>query len=180
LASHEIYSIKADLDTFKTTHLKRWRKFVDNISSDTIYIFECVLLQNHITHLMLEYEVSEDEIEIYFKDFIEVIKVMNPILHYLSPIFVDGAIRHVAKVRRPGYQKRNNVWIDRVIDYTAKTPYGLHNGIVDMDGYIQFSIQRQGVEKRLINEWKIDVQVIEHDGLNWERVLEKVLNNSNI
>ncbi|MBI9012945.1 MAG: hypothetical protein JEZ08_11990 [Clostridiales bacterium] len=52
LEGHEIYSIDADLETFKQAHPTRWKKFVSRADSNTVYIFECVLLQNHITQLM--------------------------------------------------------------------------------------------------------------------------------
>lgn len=174
LDSHEVYNTSADLKAFKSVHLSRWKKFIETIDENTIYIFECVLLQNHITQLMFEYEATEAEITEYFHDFINVIKSTNPIVHYLSPVDVDKAIRHVAKIRRPEYQQRNNVWIDRVLEYVKTSPYGRTNDIVDLDGYIEFSRQRQELEKRIMKIWDIDVNVIEHDGLNWNDVLSNI------
>jgi len=178
LASHEIYSINADIDTFKQAHLTRWKKFVNDSDSNTIYIFECVLLQNHITQLMLEYEASEEEIILYIQEFIEIIQAMSPIIHYLSPTSVDQAIRHVAEQRRPKYQDRRDIWIDRVIDYIAGTPYGERNGIKGIEGFIDFSSRRQLIERRLLNKLNVDTNCIEHDGLNWDWVLERILQHS--
>jgi adenylate kinase family enzyme len=179
LDSHEVYNMSDDLSTFKSVHLSRWKKFIKTIDQNTIYIFECVLLQNHITQLMLEYEATEVEIMEYFDDFIEVIKSMNPIVHYLNPVDVDKAILHVAKIRRPEYQQRNNVWIDRVLEYVKTSPYGRTNKIVDLDGYIEFTRKRQELEKRIMKTWAIDVNIIEHDGMSWNEVIS-IIDSSTI
>lgn len=178
LENHEIYSINADLETFKQAHLTRWKKFVEQSDNNTIYIFECVLLQNHITQLMLEYEASQETINIYIKEFLEVIKEMSPIIHYLSPLSVEEAITHVAKERRPENQERQNIWIDRVLDYVVDTPYGIRHKITGIEGFIKFSSHRQSIEKKLLDQLEIEANIIEHDGLSWNRVLENILNHS--
>lgn len=174
LEGHEIYSIDADLETFKQAHLTRWKKFVSHADSDTVYIFECVLLQNHITQLMLEYEASEEEIKSYIDEFIEIIHEMSPIIHYLSPNSVNRAIRHVAEQRRPKYQDRQDVWIDRVVDYVAATPYGRHHRITDLEGFIKFTSHRQSIEKKLLKKLSIEVNYIGHNGVEWDQVLERI------
>ncbi len=174
LKDHEIYSIGADQETFKEAHLTRWQHFVRHANPETVYIFECVLLQNHVTQLILEYEASEEDIKAYLDDFIKVIHDLSPIIHYLSPKSVNEAIRHVAKERRPEHQDRQNVWIDRVVDDVSKTPYGRRHGLNDIEGFIQFTSHRQSIEKRLLKKLSVECNCIEHSGMDWKEVFNSI------
>jgi len=138
LESKEIYSQDTDIDTFKQAHLRRWKKFVEPADSNSIYVFECVLLQNHITQLMLEYDVTEEVIYSYIMEFMTIVDEMSPVIIYLAPESVEKAIKHVAKERAPKYQDRQDVWIDRVIEYISKTPYGVTHGINDIEVVLIF------------------------------------------
>jgi len=172
LESKEIYSQDTDIDTFKQAHLRRWKKFVETADSNSIYVFECVLLQNHITQLMLEYDVTEEVIYSYIMEFMTIVDEMSPVIIYLAPESVEKAIKHVAKERAPKYQDRQDVWIDRVIEYISNTPYGVTHGIDDIDRCIKFFSIRQEIEKRLLSNMNVDSNIIEHDGEDWDRVLQ--------
>ncbi len=174
LQAHEIYSINADLKTFKQAHLLRWKKFVKNADKNTVYIFECVLLQNHITQLMLEYQVSEKQIESYINEFLDIVKSMSPIIHYLAPKSVELAIRHVAEQRRPENQDRKSIWIDRVIEDVSKTPYGIKYDVKNIEGFIDFTSKRQTIEKNILKNLNSEINVIEHKGSEWKEVLDRI------
>jgi hypothetical protein len=178
LASKEINAVNFDIESFKAAHLSRWKQFVEDSEPDTIYVFECVLLQNHMTYLMLDYQAEEDYIKGYFDDFIEVIKPLSPVLHYLYPESVDDAIRHVAKVRRPEYQDRTNVWIDRVVDYVESTPYGQTHQLKGIEGFIDFTSKRRAIEMDILNSLDIKSHVIKHRGDSWNHVHETLFKTS--
>jgi len=178
LASKEINASNADLEAFKSAHLSRWKQFVEESDPHTIYIFECVLLQNHMTYLMLDYQAEEALIKDYFKDFMDIIRPMSPILHYLAPVSVDQAIRHVARVRRPEYQDRNNIWIDRVVDYVEKTPYFITQGLKGIEGFIDFCGVRQRLEKNILSSGDIEHHIHDHEGQSWDELLENIKNKT--
>lgn len=175
LESKEIYNANPSLETFKVAHLERWSSFVEKSDEESVYIFECVLLQNHITQLMLEYQVDHQVIYDYFKDFIEVISPMNPVIHYLSPSSVDSAIRHVADERRPENQDRTTTWINNVIDYIKRTPYGRDHNFNSIEDFIEFCKKRQDIEKKLLKQLDIKYQVVEHEGSELKRVLNQIV-----
>ncbi|WP_240841392.1 hypothetical protein [Acidaminobacter sp. JC074] len=175
LEKREIYSIDADIETFKRAHINRWKKFVKEADKDAVYVFECVLLQNHITQLILEYEADKRLIRNYMNDFVAVIKDMSPIIHYLAPASVENAIRHVAEERRPKYQDRQDIWIDRVLDYVRNTPYGKRHNLKSIEGFIGFTSHRQAIELELLKALDIHVNIIEHENRNWDQVFSRIL-----
>lgn len=173
LANKEIYSQNTSLTSFKEAHLKRWQAFVES-AEDLCYVFECVLLQNHITQLMLEYEADEETIVSYIKDFIKILEPLNLEIIYLRPRSVDKAIRHVAKLRTPEYQDRQDSWIERVVDYIAKSPYGISHELSGLEGFIEFTKKRQEIELRLLKDVTCG-RVIHHGGDDWNLVLEDMI-----
>lgn len=175
LESKEIYNTDPDIHEFKLAHLNRWSSFVKHSDPETLYIFECVLLQNHLTQLMLEYQVSEELFESYFKDFIDIIKPMDAQIYYLSPISVEQAIRHVARERRPEHQDRQSTWINNVIAYIKNTPFGKATNFDTIEDFIDFTSKRQRIEKKLLKNLDIAHQVIEHEGKDWDRVLKQII-----
>ena len=171
LSQNDIYTKSVEMSTFKEEHLRRWKRFSKESDDNSIYIFECALLQNHITELMLKYEASNAEIFSYINDFFNVIESMSPIVIYLAPTSVEKAIKHVANERTIiNNPKRTSNWIDRAVREISESKYGIHNNISDVSGCIEYYNNRQMIELDILKQLKLDCHIIKHNGDDWENV----------
>lgn len=175
LSSKEIYNIGADIETFKQAHTMRWKQFVKKVKQYECYVFECVLLQNHVTQLMLEFDASIDEMSEYLTSFVDILKPLYPQIIYLLPTSIKVATEHIAHIRRPEFQDRDDVWIDRVAEYVANTKYGKEHDLHGLEGFISFSEARKDIEGKLLGELSISSTTIRHDGSSWDEVLARAL-----
>lgn len=177
LSQNDIYTKNVELSTFKEEHLRRWKRFSQESDDNSIYIFECALLQNHITELMLKYEASNAEIFSYMNDFFNVIESMSPIVVYLAPTSVEKAIKHVANERTMiNDPRRTSNWIDRAVQEISESKYGIHNNISDVSGCIEYYNNRQMIELDLLKQLKIDSHIIKHNGDDWDNVRNAIRN----
>jgi len=175
LSENDIYTKDVGLNIFKEEHLKRWKRFSLESNNNKTYIFECALLQNHITELMLKYEASNEKIKSYLYDFFDAIKPMSPIIIYLAPLSVEKSINHVADERTINEDpRRSHNWIDRVVKEISESNYGNHHNINDVNGCIKFYEDRQKIELELLNHLNIKCFIIKHDGDEWEEVRSRI------
>lgn len=151
MAKYEIYQSET-LEPFQTIHQKLWRKFPLTMEEDTIYIFECVMIQNHINELILKYHLSEDEIVLYFQSLIEPLIPLKPLLFFIEQKDVKGAIKHVANERKTDDPTKFKDWIDLVIQYIEETPYASKLGYTGYEGIIQYFKDRQEISLRLLEK----------------------------
>ena len=151
---YEIYRTK-DFQHFKDTHLKLWKKFNETYDNDTVYIFECIFLQNHINELMLKFGKKRKEMTVYFQDLLDQLNNIELKLLYVKPIDVKKTFDRVIEERRsnnPVYKD----WIDQVIEYFEKTKYGKEKGYLGYEGALQYFKDRQKKELKIIK--KLNVQ----------------------
>ena len=176
LWQNDIYIKNVDLDTFKQEHLKRWKRFSADADINKVYIFECALLQNHITELMLKYEVDGTVIIEYLQEFFDSIISLSPTIIYLAPVSVENAIMHVAAERTTEDPKRSHNWINRVVKEISESNYGIRNNIKNITGCINYFNHRQQIELELLRNVNIECHVITHNGEEWKHVKEQVRN----
>jgi hypothetical protein len=161
LVSYEPYNGKVSLEQFKTLHFARWKKFGAQSHEDTIYIFECAYLQNHVGELTLTYQLGHEEIIRYMQELVETVRSLKPLLIYLSPTDVEWTINHAASERKTDYPEIWNDWIDDVIAYITNSNYGKVNMITDLAGCMEFFKQRQRLELDIIKQLPIETYVHE-------------------
>lgn len=172
---HEVYNARVDLDTFKKLHFKRWQNFSKNTDNNSIVIFECSYLQNHINELLGYHEKDVKFIIDYMINLIKTVENLNPKLIYLTQPNVYETIDRVAKQRVSPDKSKWEDWIDLVIKYIENSPYGKSHGLKGYEGTIEFFDARKKIELDVIDKLSIDKAIIHNEEYNWDEVFNKVI-----
>lgn len=165
LESYEVYNGAVSLKVFKEQHLVRWKDFSKQAQDDTIYIFECAFLQNHLVELMLTYEMDDAYITDYILELLDTVKNLNLQLVYLSPVDVDWVISNVAEERKSDNPELWRDWIDMVIEYVEGSKYGKTQKESGLALCLDFFKKRQVLELDIIKQLPIKsyVHVVENE-----------------
>lgn len=171
----EIYQIN-DLEIFLETHIKRYESFVTkHLSKDDIFIFECVLIQNHINELLINYRVSQDEIQVYFDKLMAPFKDVDVQVIYIKQNQIDNTLKKMTALRRSRDKNLYKDWIDHVIDYVERNiSYSGYEGV------LQYAKDRQKSELNLLDNLRGMIEIIELEEdyeETYSELKEKVLNN---
>lgn len=172
---HEVYNARVNLDTFKKLHFKRWQNFCKNTDDNSVVIFECSYLQNHINELLGYYEKDVEFIIDYMINLIKTVENLNPKLIYLTQPSVHETIDRVAKERVSTDKAKWEDWIDLVIRYIENCPYGKNHDLKGFEGTIEFFDIRKKIELDVIDKLSIDKAIIHNDDYNWDEVFNKVI-----
>jgi len=172
---HEVYNSRIDLDLFKKIHFKRWEGFANNIDDNSVFIFECAYLQNHVNELLAYHNKDVNFIIGYMLELIETVKSLNPKLIYLSQGDVYETIERVAKERVSTDKNRWDDWIDLVISYIENSPYGQKHELKGFKGVIDYFEARRKVELAIIDRLSIDKAIIQNSKYDWEEVFKEVV-----
>ena len=176
--NHEVYGGKVSLDVFKQIHLRRWKRFNEDMKpqKDQITIFECAFLQNHIGEIVGDQNITDEEfIKGYFRKLIDTVKDLNPKLIYLNQESVEETISRVAKERISDDKQKYPDWIDIVIDYYQNCKYGKKNNLKGYNSVITFLEKRKQLEQKVINDLAVDKVVINNLNYDWDNVTKEVL-----
>ena len=173
--NHEVYDGRVTLDTFTKLHLNRWQQFGDNADENTIVIFECAYLQNHVNELMGFYNKDVDFITDYLKRLIKTVEKLNTKLIYLAQPDISETIDRVAKERVSPDKTKWQDWIDLVIKYVENSKYGRVNQLKGFQGVIDFFEGRKKIELAVVEKLPIEKAIINNSEYNWGEVLNKVL-----
>lgn len=146
--------------------LKKWRQFVQEAQEDTIYVFNCVLLQNPMCETMMRFGFDQEESRRYIAQIAEIICPMKPVAIYLKNEDIADSVRKAA-AERPG-------WLDGVIDYHAQGAYGKSIGAEGFDGYIQCLTERQNRELRILSALSVERLVLENPQRDWQTARQTV------
>ncbi len=155
----EIYRTK-DIDAFKKMHLKRWLRFAQTRDPNTLYIFECVFLQNHINELLLNFNLTETEIHVYLNALLSTLKPMQSILYYIEQADVENRIAFVSEQRKTNNKALFKDWIDLVIAYIAKQKNAQKMGYTGYEGILAYFKRRQAVEVKLLPHLKTNTHTV--------------------
>ena len=170
---YEIYRTK-DFQYFKDTHLTLWEKFNETHDKDKIYIFECIFLQNHINELILKFSLSEDEMLQYFQDLMDSISDIEKEIIYISPKNVKQTFDSVINERRSNNENYKD-WIELVIEYFEKSKYGKKLGYIGYEGALKYFVDRQEIEKRLLEKLSVKSTILELDS-DYKQLLQEMIN----
>ena len=173
--AHEVSDGRASLEVFKKLHFKRWTDFGQNVDGDSVVIFECSYLQNHVNELMGAHNKDKDFIISYMLDLIKTVKHLNPKLIYLSQENVRETISRVSKERVSSDKENWPDWIDMVIKYVEDSEYGKVNNLKGFDGVIKFFEDRKKIEFSVIDKLDIDKSIVVNTDYNWNDVFTDVL-----
>jgi len=177
--AHEIYDGRVASDLFKELHLKRWKKFGDQMKEDKnkIAIFECAFLQNHINELLSVHEKDLEYIKAYLKELINTVSELEPKLIYLKQSSVKETLNRASKERVSNNKEEYADWIEMVIEYFENSNYGKHNNINGFDGVARYFEKRQEIELDVIESLSIDNLIINNENYDWNYIINSILND---
>ncbi|WP_312651916.1 thymidylate kinase [Proteiniclasticum sp.] len=160
LASKEIYDGRRSINEFTEIHLKRWKRFKEEaLKSEQISIFECAFLQNHITELLAVYDKNHDEIYEHLALLLETVKELDPVLVYIEPSDVKGAIDLAAEERRSPAGSEWD-WIRMMEEWVSSSRYGRNRGLKGIEGVYAFCQERLEIDRQMIERLKIPTNFI--------------------
>lgn len=145
-----------DFETERKMILNKWRSFVKEADPDTIYVFNCIFLQNPMCETMMRFGMKEAESADYIREISEVIRDLNPVIVYIDQPNVRKAIDMVL-------EERGKDWLEAVIDYHTNQGYGKENSLTGYDGYIKCLEERKKRELNILSQLDIDSFIISQD-----------------
>ena len=145
-----------DFETERKKILEKWHSFVENSSKDTIYVFNCIFLQNPMCETMMRFGMEEADSKKYISEIAEIIKPLNPIVLYINQPNVKEIIDRVL-------DERGNDWLNAVIDYHTTQGYGKENHLSGYEGYIKCLEERRIRELNILQALDIDYHIISQD-----------------
>lgn len=160
VADKEICDGRSSFEMFRDIHLVRWKNFADKASeSDTVHIFECAFLQNHITELMGTYNLDRDFILDYFKKLIKTAEKLQPEIIYIKTDDIKKVIDLAAEERVGSYGK----WIDRVAEWVSERPYGKVHNLSGIEGFYKYCQARYDMDLYVLERIKIPYTYINRE-----------------
>lgn len=145
-----------DFETERKKILDKWRSFAEGADIDTIYVFNCIYLQNPMCETMMRFGMDEESSKGYIAEITKVIKPLNPIIIYIDESDVKAAIDSVL-------DERGTDWLNAVIDYHVSQGYGKKNNLTGYEGYIKCLEERRIRELRILQGLDIDCYTISQD-----------------
>lgn len=122
--------------------LDKWRQFVREAAPDTVYVFNCVLLQNPMCETMMRFGMPEKASAAHIRAIAEIIAPLEPVVIRLHVSDIADRVRTTAQ-ERPG-------WLEAVIPYHVDGAYGRFIGAAGFDGYVACLEERQRREERIL------------------------------
>ncbi len=150
-----------DFETERKRILEKWSEFVKKASKDTIYIFNCIFLQNPMSETMMRFNLDVEISRTYIREIEEIIKPMEPVIIYISGKDVKGTVDRVIDERRED-------WLNAVIDYHVNQEYGRKKELFGYDGYIECLIERKKREMDILDSLSLNKYIISTDSMNEE------------
>ena len=176
-AAYEVYDGRVPLDRFKQLHLKRWTAFAEKAAAtpDTVYLFECAYLQNHVNELFGCHLLEEADILTHLNALADAVSSLNPLLLYLDQPDPAETVRKVAaeRVSPPGSGRPD--WIDLVIEYVESSHYGKIHGLKGYEGALAFFHERKRLEMSLWSNLRMEKHIIPNPDNNWDAVFYKMI-----
>lgn len=142
-----------DFATERATILDTWRRFIARAAPDTIYVFNCLLLQNPMCETMMRFGMDEDESRHYIGEIAAIIEPLHPTVVYIDEPDARAAIDAVR-------DERGDDWLNAVIDYHTSQGYGEAHGLCGYAGYIACLEERRKRERCILRSLAVDSRII--------------------
>jgi hypothetical protein len=135
--------------------LDSWRGFAEARATDpSIYVFECVLIQNPVCALLARFDQPAAVVEGHIGDLAGAVAEMDPLLVYLDAGDPEPVLR-AAAAERPAS------WLDFVIQYHTEQGYGRAHGLRGFEGLVEFMRARRELELRMLQRVPIRTRLID-------------------
>lgn len=145
-----------DFETERIKILEKWRSFVETAGRDTVYVFNCVFLQNPMCETMMRFGLESAASQQYISEIAEIIKPLHPLIVYIDRPNVKGTVDRVL-------EERGGDWLEAVMDYHTSQGYGKRNQLSGYEGYIKCLEERKVRERNILQALDIDCLIIRHD-----------------
>lgn len=139
--------------------LDKWRQFVHEAEADTVYVFNCVLLQNPMCETMMRFNMTEAESAAHIRSIAEIIAPLTPTVIYLHNDDIADSIRRTAEER--------SGWLEAVISYHVNGGYGRSIGAAGFEGYIACLAERQRREERILHALPVHAVTLDNPQRDW-------------
>ena len=146
--------------------LDKWRQFVQEAEADTVYIFNCVLLQNPMCETMMRFNMTEAESTAHIRAIADIIAPMKPTVIYLHNDDVAESVRRAA-AEPPG-------WLEAVIPYHVDGGYGKAIGASGFEGYIVCLRERQLREESILRSLPLSSFTLDNPQRNWPEAHDRL------
>lgn len=139
--------------------LDKWRQFVHEAEADTVYVFNCVLLQNPMCETMMRFNMTEAESAAHIRSIAEIIAPLTPTVIYLHNDDIADSIRRTAEER--------SGWLEAVISYHVNGGYGRSIGAAGFEGYIACLAERQRREEHILHALPVHAVTLYNPQRDW-------------
>jgi len=150
----------------KPLMLDKWREFVNNTDKDTIYVFNCVLLQNPMCETMMRFNMSEEESYAYINDIVKIIEPLNPCVVYLKNDDIAQSVMKASEEREG--------WLDAVMSYHTNGGYGISINAKGFEGYITCLKERQRRELSILNKLPVMSVVVDNPQRDYSKAYSNI------
>lgn len=162
---HKIYDF-LPWEKEKPVMLGKWRRFAEDVDCDTVYVFNCVLLQNPMCETMMRFGFTEEQSSDYISEIADIVAPLSPVVIYLRNDDIGQCVEK-ASAEREG-------WLSAVIDYHCGGAYGRSIGAEGMDGYIACLEERQKRELRILDRLPVTSFILDNAHRDWSGAYEKI------
>lgn len=146
--------------------LEKWKSFVNNADDNTVYVFNCVFLQNPMCETMMRFGFSEEKSLEYISEIAKIIKPLNPVIVYLKNDDITASVQKTSEERQG--------WLDAVTDYHVNGAYGKSIDAQGLDGYVACLEERQKRELEILSELDIESIVIDNPQRDWDKAYKEI------
>ncbi len=146
--------------------LGKWRSFTECSDVNTVYVFNCVFLQNPMCETMMRFGFPLTMSKEYISKIADIIKPLNPVIIYLKNDDIIDSVKKAA-CERDG-------WLDGVIDYHVNGVYGKSINAHGFGGYISCLEERQRRELQILSQIDIDSLIINDAQKDWDRTYRRI------
>ena len=146
--------------------LEKWKSFAENADSDTVYVFNCVLLQNPMCETMMRFGFPFSCSMKYISAINEIISPMKPLIIYLKNDDIKSSVKKVSAER--------DGWLDGVIDYHINGAYGKSINASGFDGYIACLEERQKRELEILSQLDAEHIIIDNPQRDWNKAYSEI------
>lgn len=145
-----------DFETERRKILQKWSSFVREADQQTIYVFNCIFLQNPMCETMMRFGMDQDASRKYVAEISQIIQPLHPIIIYIDQPDVKGAIDKVL-------EERGNDWLNAVMEYHVSQGYGKQHNLQGYEGYIACLEERRNREIYILQQLDINYFTICQD-----------------
>ncbi len=146
--------------------LEKWRSFAENSDADTVYVFNCVLLQNPMCETMMRFGFPKEKSLEYISEITKIIKQLNPVVIYLKNDNISTSVIKTSAEREG--------WLEAVIGYHNNGAFGKSINAQGFDGYIACLEERQKRELEILSELDIESLVIDNPQRDWDKAYTEI------